>query len=171
MQQRKWLRFFAVLTLMATAHAYWRESSPAPKIVPERDSTVSGVLSATGAPMSVHKDRIAIETPKFDPFFPPPPPPLSVVVLPEIAVATQPPPIQMPYQFMGRIGGAQGQPAVYLARGEEILIAEKGRVLEGVFQVDDIAPDRIVMTHVPTGQRAELPIPRAAEPVPNLPPQ
>lgn len=172
MQKPSWLRFFAVLTLMATAHAYWLESSSsAPQVVAARIPASSGVPPASSLPASLSERRVAIETPQFDPFFPPPAPPARAPV--ELAVAVPPPPapIPMPYQFMGRIGGAGGQPAVYLARGDEILVAEKGRVLEGVFQVDDIAPDRIVMTHVPTAQKTELPIPRAAEPAPNLSPQ
>lgn len=164
--RRKGLWLAALLTVAASLHAYTLDPHSAAPIVLPVPVASAPVSEQSGSVASAEEPpRVAIETPAFDPFYPPPappPPPLAPVVL----APPPPPPVQMPYQFMGRIAGSQGQPAIYLSHGEEILVAEKGRVLEGLFHVDDIAAERIVMTHVPTGQKTELAIPRASEPTP-----
>lgn len=103
-----------------------------------------------------------------DPFAPrnwqPPAPPAPVAVKTVVAaqpVATitlpeGPPPV--PFQFAGRMNDGEDQ-VVYLARGENALVARTGEVLENVYKVVSIDASQIEFLHLPTGQKQVLPLP------------
>lgn len=87
--------------------------------------------------------------------------PAPVVVAPppvaEVVVAPPGPP-PLPFQFVGQMNDSADQ-VVYLARGEQALLARKGETLEGTYKVLAITPVQIEFEHLPTGQKQALVFP------------
>ncbi|MFS2002656.1 hypothetical protein ACEN9F_03425 [Duganella sp. CT11-25] len=102
-----------------------------------------------------------------DPFAPrgwqPPPPlvaalastaPLSVAPV-DIAPPGPPP---LPFRFVGSFADGSEQ-LVYLARGEQALVAHSGDVLDSIYKVMSIGPTKIEFEHIPTSTKQTLAIP------------
>lgn len=91
---------------------------------------------------------------------PPPPPPVVATAAPvvaEVVVAPSGPP-PLPFQFVGQMNDSTDQ-VVYLARGEQALLARTGETLEGTYKVLAITPVQIEFEHLPTGQKQALVFP------------
>jgi hypothetical protein len=82
---------------------------------------------------------------------PPPPPP------PKVQAA--PPPMAPPlsFSYLGKMK-QDGAWEVYLARGEKVFIARAGSIIEGVYQVNAIAPPTLSLTYLPLKQVQALTI-------------
>ena len=85
---------------------------------------------------------------------PPPPPPKPVA-----------PPL--PYTFAGRML-QDGTVFVFLARGDTVITAKQGDIIDGVYRVDSITETQVALTYVPLGQKQSLAVvsslPRALAP-------
>lgn len=81
---------------------------------------------------------------------PPPPPPPA----PPPAPPSAPP---LPYTVLGKLL-QDGQWQVFLARGEQVLIAKPKEVLEERYRVDSTRPPALVLTYLPLHQQQVLPI-------------
>ena len=91
---------------------------------------------------------------------PPPPPPVVATAAPvvtEVVVAPPGPP-PLPFQFVGQMNDSADQ-VVYLARGEQALLARTGVTLEGTYKVLAITAVQIEFEHLPTGQKQALVFP------------
>jgi hypothetical protein len=66
-----------------------------------------------------------------------------------------PPP---PFRYLGRYVDG-GRAAVYLARGDEPVLAVQGETLPGGYRVEQVAPDAITLLYLPLGTRQRLPVP------------
>lgn len=102
-----------------------------------------------------------------DPFAPrrwdapaPAPVPVAVVAAPAVAevVVAPPGPPPLPFQFVGQMNDSTDQ-VVYLARGEQALLARTGETLEETYKVLAITPLQIEFEHIPTGQKQALVFP------------
>lgn len=85
------------------------------------------------------------------PVAPPSPPPPPVVVAPSAPA--------LPFRFLGRVQGAQGQGAdvaVFLSAGTSVLRVRAGDTLLGQYRVDAIEPGAIRFTYLPLGQQQSL---------------
>jgi hypothetical protein len=59
------------------------------------------------------------------------------------------------FEYLGSIGETDGARTVYLGRADQMYMVKAGTILDDVFRVEAIEPDRIALTHVPTGTRIE----------------
>jgi len=76
------------------------------------------------------------------------------------AIVSPPPapaPPALPYTVLGKQFDGE-QWAVFLSRGDLTLLARPGTILEGTYQVVEIAPPRLVLSYLPLGQPQELAI-------------
>lgn len=91
---------------------------------------------------------------------PPAPVPVAVTAAPVVAevVVAPPGPPPLPFQFVGQMNDSADQ-VVYLARGEQALLARTGETLEGTYKVLAITPLQIEFEHLPTGQKQALVFP------------
>lgn len=93
---------------------------------------------------------------------PPPPPPPAPVAAPvsaaPVALAPPPGPPPLPFRFVGSLNDG-GDQTVYLARGEEALVARTGEILERTYKVTGISVSQIEFEHIPTGQKQTLAFP------------
>jgi hypothetical protein len=79
----------------------------------------------------------------------PPPPPVAPVS--EAAPAAPP----LPFAFFGKkLEGDTWE--VYLSRGEQTFIVREGRILDGIYRVDKIAPPSLTLTYLPLAQSQTL---------------
>ncbi|MCU6501529.1 hypothetical protein LPN04_27395 [Rugamonas sp. A1-17] len=92
---------------------------------------------------------------------PAPPPPAPVVQAEAVAVApldlTPQAPV-LPFRFVGSMNDNAEQ-LVYLARGEQALVARTGDVLEGTYRVLAITQGQIEFEYIPTGVKQTLTLP------------
>jgi hypothetical protein len=76
--------------------------------------------------------------------------------------ATPPPPAPvappLPFRYLGRYVEG-GRSAVYLARGDEPVLAVQGETLPGGYRVEEVAPDAVTLLYLPLGTRQRLPVP------------
>lgn len=79
---------------------------------------------------------------------PPPPPPK-----PEIPVA---PPL--PYVYLGLIERNNAKPQAFLSKGEAMLAVVAGDPLEGIYRVESLNAQQVVITHLPTSTTQTLTI-------------
>lgn len=87
---------------------------------------------------------------------PPPEPPKVVATQPVVPVILAPEgPPRLPFQFMGRLNDGDDQ-VIYLAHGDQALVARKGDVLEGTYKVLSLGTSQIEFEHMPTGQKQAL---------------
>ena len=166
------LRWSVLLTALAAtvlAIAY-PVIEPVAVAAPSRTAIVTTV--ARQAPMDA-VPRVAVlrgtwEPLLSDPFAPrgwnapQPAPVIPTLIAPEpqmpiVATApTGPPPL--PFQFVGQMNDSTDQ-VVYLARGEQALLARPGEVLEGTYKVLAITALQIEFEHLPTGHKQALVFP------------
>lgn len=71
----------------------------------------------------------------------PPPPPSK----PEVPVA---PPL--PYVYLGLIERINAKPQAFLGKGEALLPVVAGDALEGIYRVESLNAQQVVITHLPT---------------------
>lgn len=111
-------------------------------IVP-RDLLIDGAHAdiSTGSLFAMHS---------WTPTPPPPPPPKPVAPPPPIA-----PPL--PYAYLGK-KSEDGKWEVYLARGEQTVIAREQGVIDGMYRIDAIAPPTLTLTYLPLNQAQTLTI-------------
>ena len=89
---------------------------------------------------------------------PPPVTPAPVVAKPEpVAVPTAP---QLPFSYLGRMKKG-GRITLYLLRNQEMVIAEEGATLEGLYRVDRISETAAQFVYLPLGTQQTLAIPPA----------
>jgi hypothetical protein len=79
-------------------------------------------------------------------FVPPPPPkPVPVVPPPPPPPPTAPP---LPYTFLGKYSEGELQ-LVVLAKGNRVITASKGDVLENIYKIDRIEANNVIFTYLP----------------------
>jgi hypothetical protein len=103
-----------------------------------------------------------------DPFAPqgwqePPPPapvvPVKQAAVPVASVDTAPPaPPPLPFRYVGRFSDDAGG-VIYLARGDQTVLAHMGDVLDGAYRVLAVESTRIDFEYLPTGTKQPLDIP------------
>lgn len=81
---------------------------------------------------------------------------VEAVELPQ-APAEQPPP-PLPYTFLGQMQN-DGERILYLGRGEQVLLAHKGDLLDNNYKVLDVTDALIEFEIIQSGIRQSLPIP------------
>jgi hypothetical protein len=77
------------------------------------------------------------------------------------APPTPPPPPAappLPYRFLGRYVEGE-RTALYLARGDEPVLAAPGATLPGGYRVEAITPEAVTLLYLPLDERQRLPIP------------
>jgi hypothetical protein len=72
--------------------------------------------------------------------------------------APEPPPAPLPYRFLGRMQDGANQ-VLYLGRGDQVLLAHQGDVLEGSYKVVAVSDGMIEFESVQSGLKQSLPIP------------
>ncbi|UMR30075.1 hypothetical protein MJ904_24185 [Massilia sp. MB5] len=79
---------------------------------------------------------------------------------PVAPMAAAPPagPPALPFQFVGQFKDGDQQ-LVYLGRGEQMLVAKNGEVLEQTYKVVSVGQTQIEFEHLPTGTRQIMPLP------------
>lgn len=92
---------------------------------------------------------------------PPPAPPAPVAAAP----APPPPPTApaLPYAYVGRVEAPDEKAVVYLARGDRMLTATEGDVLDQVYRVESLGESEIVFTYIPLAQKQVLRIDAAGK--------
>jgi hypothetical protein len=95
----------------------------------------------------------------------PPPAPAVVaepIVVAPLAVAQEEPkgPPPLPFKYIGRFSDDAGG-LVYLARGEQTLVARVGDTLEGNYKLTALETRRIEFENIESGTKQTLPVPEA----------
>jgi hypothetical protein len=78
--------------------------------------------------------------PKVEPPPPPPPPPPP----------TAPP---VPFKFIGQLEDRNAKPAVFLTKGDSLLVVHVGDVLESTYRVESFTSKEVVVTYLPLKER------------------
>lgn len=73
-----------------------------------------------------------------------------------------PGPPSLPFKYVGKMNDSSDN-VVYLALGEQTLLARSGDVLEENYKVLAITPVQIEFEHLPTGQKQALAFPAPIE--------
>jgi hypothetical protein len=81
---------------------------------------------------------------------PPPPPPPPPVAPPPPPPPTAPP---LPFSFVGLLEQKSGKPTAFLAKGEALVVAGVGDVIDGTYRVESLSPTGVVVTYLPLSQR------------------
>jgi hypothetical protein len=120
------------------------------------------VAAAASAPEAA-KSNAASVRPAFgtatagDPFqklsFAPPP---VVAAPPPPAPPSAPRAPPLPFTFIGLLEQGGGKPAAFLARGEDLIVAAAGDVLDHTYRVDSLTPTEIVFTYLPMNERQTI---------------
>jgi hypothetical protein len=109
----------------------------------------SGIWIATDAdpfaPRSWQPAPVVVEAPK-------------APVVSELAKEVEAPPPPLPYKFMGEMNDGNDR-VVYLGRGENVLLARVGDVLESSYRVVGIGTTQIDFESLPSGVKQSLVIP------------
>jgi hypothetical protein len=131
----------------ASASASTAESSPIP------DTAAAAPGSRPAVP--VVRDRIttdnagdAFRAAAWTP--PPPPPPPPAPAPPPPPPPTAPP---VPFSFVGLLEQKSSKPTAFLAKGEALVIAGVGDVIDGTYRVESLSPTGVVVTYLPLNQR------------------
>jgi hypothetical protein len=136
------LRAAARARAVALAHARAATRVEAPHLVPP-PSAPSRVAQATQA-----NDLFATHSWYVAPPPPPPPPPAPQ------AAPTAPP---FPYTYVGSYAPAGESPVYFLAKGDRVIDAHVGDLLDGVFRFEDAAGVQLTFNYVPLNIRQSLP--------------
>lgn len=79
-----------------------------------------------------------------------------------VAPPPSPPPAPLapplPFRYLGRYVDGE-RAAVYLARGDEPVLAVQGETLPGGYRVEEVAPEAVTLLYLPLGTRQRLPVP------------
>lgn len=114
----------------------------------------------TASPPSSSRNRIATDgkgdafgTASWTPPPPPPPPPAAPVAPPPPPPPTAPP---LPFSFVGLLEQKSSKPTAFLAKGEALVVAGVGDVIDGTYRVESLSPSGVVVTYLPLNQRQTL---------------
>jgi len=83
-----------------------------------------------------------------------PPPVVAPTAPPAPPPAPRAPPL--PFTFVGQLEQGAGKPAAFLARGEDLIVAAAGDVLDNTYRVDSLTPTEIVFTYLPLNERQTI---------------
>ncbi|MBS1133494.1 MAG: uncharacterized protein H6R02_635 [Burkholderiaceae bacterium] len=81
---------------------------------------------------------------------PPPPPPPPAAPPPPPPPPTAPP---LPFSFVGLLEQKSSRPTAFLAKGEALVIAGVGDVIDGTYRVESLSPTGVVVTYLPLSQK------------------
>ena len=81
---------------------------------------------------------------------PPPPPPPPAPPPPPPPPPSAPP---LPFSFVGLLEQRSSKPTAFLAKGEALVIAGVGDVIDGTYRVESLSPTGVVVTYLPLNQR------------------
>ncbi|WP_088282919.1 hypothetical protein [Ideonella sp. A 288] len=84
----------------------------------------------------------------------PPPPPPAVAAAPSAPAAPAGPPLQL----LGVVKTGTPTPHVFFSLADRLIQARAGDLIDGRFRVDEIKPDKIIVTVLPEQRRLEIPI-------------
>lgn len=112
-------------------------------------------------PSRLRRESIPVRTDAFGTrnWDPPPPKALRATRV-ETVVAPPPPPPQappLPFTYLGRLDEGD-RTTVFLAGPAQDHAVTAGQVIDGVYRVDEITPQRVVVTYLPLGQQQSLSI-------------
>lgn len=166
--RRRWIILLCALCATVGAIFYPVDDTVEEGDFPDAPRSTARKAPAAAAPASPLHAAVWVPL-VADPFAPrvweaPPPPPPVAVVKPvqslAVAEVVTPPagPPALPFQFVGQMNDSQER-VVYLARGEQAMIARAGEVLEGTYKVLEITALQIEFEHLPTGQKQALVFP------------
>jgi hypothetical protein len=145
------------LALAVTVVGGREASPPAPT-----GSPAAGAPARVAPALELDKlQRPGLGEPLADPFAVPRPAPAAHRPHPAVLARAAPaapvaPPL--PYRYLGSFSEG-GRSTVYLARGDEHLLAEPGALLDGAWRVEAVTPVAVTLLHVPMGTRHSVPIP------------
>jgi hypothetical protein len=108
----------------------------------------------------IGRERIAAEgggdafrTATWTPPPPPPPPAAAPSPPPPPPPPTAPP---LPFTFVGLLEQKASRPTAFLAKGEALVVAAVGDVIDGTYRVESLSAAGIVVTYLPLNQRQTL---------------
>jgi len=84
--------------------------------------------------------------------------PVNQVAPVEAAPPPPPPPPPLPYKFVGQMANGADR-VIYLSRGDQVLLAHQGDVLEGTYKVVSIGGNQIEFETLSSGLKQALAIP------------
>ena len=144
---------FLLAALAITTWASFRAAiTAAPVEIAEPTSPKSVPASSSLA----QRSRVSIGAATSDPFFGPTP---KAWARPPVAAAVPNPPPSappLPFGFLGRTTGPDGQTQVFLTRGGDLLTVHERDVLDGQYRVERIANDEVVFVYLPLAQAQTL---------------
>ncbi|WP_374350013.1 hypothetical protein [Chitinimonas sp.] len=171
--KQRWMLWGSLLLATVVAAIYPTEpaGSAAAEVASERRPPKAAAQPAVSAPVVAKSADVAPlardDLPELagDPFAPvsweaPPKP----AVVPSVAPPPQPvgpvepqePP--MPYRFLGRMQEEGGQTVIYLARGQDSLVAHAGEALDSQYKLVSVEARKLVIEYLPLGRQHELSI-------------
>jgi hypothetical protein len=59
----------------------------------------------------------------------------------------------LPFSFVGLLEQKSGKPTAFLAKGEALVVAGVGDVIDGTYRVESLSPTGVVVTYLPLSQR------------------
>ncbi len=110
------------------------------------------VLAELGEPLQRTLDDAPVDIFKGKSWYVPPPPPPP----PKPAPPPKPTAPPMPYAFMGSYLGEDGRLVIFLTRGDRVITASPGDVLEGTYRVENITAGQLGLIYLPLNIRQTL---------------
>jgi hypothetical protein len=83
-------------------------------------------------------------------------PPPVVVAPPPPAPPPAPRAPPLPFTFVGLLEKGAPQPSAFLARGEDLIVASAGDVLDRTYRVESMTATEIVFTYLPLNERQTI---------------
>jgi hypothetical protein len=145
------------LALWGTGDTNDPEAGAAPQAaidtIPGRNATVAGLArQPIGFPTRVAAALAGANLFGVQSWYVPPPPPPAAAPLPP-SKPTAPP---LPFSYMGRYASTGGKAVYYLVKGDRIFDVHLGDTLDGVYTVDAVEGDELLLTYTPLMQRQAL---------------
>lgn len=161
----RWVLLCVALAGTLVASIYPPDGDEAVEAVearPARPRLQPGNAAAAAVATPAEPDWVAGEADPFAPrgwqAAPPAPEPARTVQAVQAEDAPPPPPPPLPYAFVGQMSDGESN-VVYLNRGEQLLVARAGDVLESTYKVVLIDKSHIEFETVASGLRQTLAIP------------
>ena len=169
--RQRWIVLLGILALTVGAALYpTQQEAPVAAVHVARPATPPKPLPAANPVAS--KQTVAViasadaTLPELqdDPFAtvdwnkpPPPPPPPKVV---PIVSAPPPAPVEpaMPYKFMGRMEDQDGNTVVYLARGQDSIVAHEGDQLDADYKLVSVTEHKLSIAYLPMNHTHDIPL-------------
>lgn len=169
--------FLGVLLCVAIGAAYFTstdQTKPNPPAGTLSTSAAPSVIKAVAPRRSLRAD--VIENPfaplnlaALSPVAPAPPPPVQkrvAILASAVPIAPMVPPAPtaptappVPFLAIGMIHGKsinEGNASVFLQRGDNLVVAKQGDVIDGTYRIDLISPGRIDMTYLPLSTKQTI---------------